>query len=142
MPSGVAHREPTRTLALDPAWPAAVIVWSPGCQGSRLAPDRRSRPGSPARRPAVVDSLLDRLGVEITLPGENPVLRGLVVLVVRDRVLRRVAILVQPDLAEDGVVRVARVGDVRPDLLAERAKVRDARADFLQRLDQDLDARV
>src|SRR2546423_3619233 len=61
--------------------------------------------------------LLDRIGGEVPLLEERPVLGRGVVLVVRDRVLGGVAVGVEADLAEDRVVRVTRVSDVRADRL-------------------------
>ena len=94
------------------------------------------RAGTPRRPgPSLIGSaLLDRVGREVALLEELPVLRRGVELVVRDGVLGGVAVGVEADLAEDRVERVGRVSDVGADRLAELGQVRHAGADGLEGL--------
>src|SRR5450759_3527359 len=118
---------------------------------TRTAGTSRPRPGRrlmgwgvfQARSGRVVPTSLDLLsrtadglaGPEVLLGDELPVLRAGVERVVRDDALGRVAVLVERELAQDGVVAVGRVGHVRADLLA-------VGADVLERLEDDLRAGI
>src|SRR6185437_11526753 len=101
----------------------------------RGAPDGTPRPSSTVR-------LLDRVGGEIALLEELPVLARGVELVVRDRVLGRVAVGVEADVAEHRIVLVGRVGNVRADLLTQCREISHAGSDGLQGLEEDLRAGV
>src|SRR3954468_7333994 len=88
-------------------------------------------------------ALLDRVCREVALLVELPVLRRRVVLVVRDRVLGRVAVRVEADLPEYGVVGVGRVRDVGANGLTELGHVASgAGADGLEGREEDLRAGV
>src|SRR3954453_23783493 len=143
MPIGSRHRwSMDRRAARLGSWTAVVIGASPARDAQAMGRVGEGRDAARGPRPSAACRLLDRICGEVALLRELPVLRRGVVLVVRDGVLRGVAVGVEADAAEDGVVLLAGVRDVGTDGLAQGGEIGHARPDVLEGLQEHLGAGV